>query len=131
MLNGFRADRKVKVSKGIGLIRQIKVPPFRWDRLKSVAHHHFAQRSAVSNLVFSQTVAVGGAGKLSEIIKGTAHVYFFAGCHIKQCQINTAAAAVTGFAVYIAADKQSFFFNIGVKKGFISVASGLFAQRTK
>lgn len=114
--------RKSKIDVGIWLVFHGEMPPFRRERLESMAEHRLAQNHAVLELGLVDFPVLGRLVTLifprvlhrfgiaapirmaldAEMVEGAAHVRFLACFHIEKRQINGGTAAVTGLGVDIA-----------------------------
>ena len=93
------------------------MPPFFYQRFKSVGQHRFPQDHTVLILFFRNLLVVR-MGKLPEIIEGAAHVRFFFRGHIEQGQVYRAAPAVAGVFRYVTLGEQHVFCQFRIKIGF-------------
>ncbi len=90
------------------------MPPFLNERLEAVSEHDFAQKHAVGVLLVGYAGIVGVA-QLAEKVERAAHIQLVLGGHVKERQVDRAAAAVAGMLGDLALREQNVLLEIGIE----------------
>ena len=88
--------REGEICVRIRLIFQSEMPPFLYQRPEAVLHHYVLEQHTVC-VLFLGYISICRVAQISEEIKSASHVQLFICLHVKQCQVNRASAAMSGF----------------------------------